>query len=383
MSRPFPRVLLPGLLIALAVAAFLASGALRPFAAGSGPGKQLTVEQTELDGDGMALLVRAGGSEPVEIAQVQVDGAYWTFTLDPPGRLPSLGSAWLRLPYPWVHGEVHHVVMLSPAGAAFEHTVDAALSVPDRHDPLALLAVGLLVGVAPLALGMLFRPGPEVPGHAARQFGLALVTGLLVFLLARTVTGAVELAGQAAPGLQTGTMIWPVGALTALGLLAFGRRRHRVPEPRLAAAAGLRTALHNLGAGLAIGAAFAAGHAGLGSYLVLGFTLCGVLTGMELGALLAVDDRLRPRALAAAAGLAGLPAIVGIGLGGLAAPPHWAALALAVGAGVLVHAIVAAALLALRRTRTADGTWLTGPTVAGVALGMVATYGTAAFLAAV
>jgi ZIP family zinc transporter len=156
-----------------------------------------------------------------------------------------------------------------------------------------------------------------------------------------------------------------------------------VPEPRLAAAAGLRTALHNLGAGLAIGAAFAAGHAGLGSYLVLGFTLCGVLTGMELGALLAVDDRLRPRALAAAAGLAGLPAIVGIGLGGLAAPPHWAALALAVGAGVLVHAIVAAALLALRRARTADGTWLTGPTVAGVALGMVATYGTAAFLAAV
>jgi zinc transporter ZupT len=381
MSRPPPHLLLPALLVVLAAAAFLASGALRPFAAGGDPGEQITVERTELDGNGMALLVRAGGSEPVEIAQVQVDGAYWTFTLEPPGPLPGLGSAWLRLPYPWVHGEVHHVVMLSPDGAAFEHTVDAVPAVPERHDPLALLAVGLLVGMAPLALGMLFRPRPGTPAPAAYQFGLALVMGLLVFLLARTVTTAVALAGEAAPGLQTATLIWPVGALTALGLLAFGRRRHRVPEPRVAA--GLRVALHHLGAGLAIGAAFAAGHAGLGSFLVLGFTLCGVLAGMELGARLAVDGRLRPGTLAATAGLAGLPAIVGIGLGGLAAPPHWAALGLAVGAGILVHAIVAAALLALRRARTAGGTWLTGPTVAGVALGMALTYGTAAFLAVV
>ena len=33
------------------------------------------------------VLVRAGGSEPMTIAQVQVDDAYWQFTQDPPGPL--------------------------------------------------------------------------------------------------------------------------------------------------------------------------------------------------------------------------------------------------------------------------------------------------------
>ena len=49
---------------------------------GAPPVENLTVERTILDQNGIRLLVRAGGSEPMTIAQVQVDAAYWQFTQD-------------------------------------------------------------------------------------------------------------------------------------------------------------------------------------------------------------------------------------------------------------------------------------------------------------
>jgi zinc transporter ZupT len=65
---------------------------------------------------------------------------------------------------------------------------------------------------------------------------------------------------------------------------------------------------HNLGEGLAIGAAFAAGVAGLGVFLVLGFTLHNVTEGIGIAAPL---TGARPSLLAFAglALLAGGPAI--------------------------------------------------------------------------
>ena len=47
---------------------------------GAPPVENLTFERRILNDSGLHLLVRAGGSEPMTIAQVQVDDAYWTFT---------------------------------------------------------------------------------------------------------------------------------------------------------------------------------------------------------------------------------------------------------------------------------------------------------------
>jgi zinc transporter, ZIP family len=124
MSRPLVWVLLPVVLLVAIGAAFLLADPLRPFLLSALSGEELTVERAVLDGDGIALRVHAGDSEPIQIAQVQVDGAYWNFTQDPPGPLPYLASAWLRLPYPWVYGEVHHVAVLTSTGAAFEYPID-------------------------------------------------------------------------------------------------------------------------------------------------------------------------------------------------------------------------------------------------------------------
>lgn len=78
-------------------------------------------------------------------------------------------------------------------------------------------------------------------------------------------------------------------------LLALGRRGGRPPEgSALATFVALGIGLHNLGEGLAIGAAFAVGEVALASFLVLGFALHNVTEGIAIAAPLHdTDFRLR------------------------------------------------------------------------------------------
>ena len=52
------------------------SDPLSPLGVCAPPLENLTVERTVLSDRGISLLVRAEGSEPMQIAQVQVDGSY-------------------------------------------------------------------------------------------------------------------------------------------------------------------------------------------------------------------------------------------------------------------------------------------------------------------
>ena len=375
--RPILWILLPLALLIAIGGAFLAVDPLRTFRLSVPPVEELTVERAVLDWDGIALRVRAGGSEPIRIAQVQVDGAYWQFTQDPPGDLPYLATAWLRLPYPWVVGEAHHIVMLSSLGTAFEHPIDVALATPGSNSLGALGLVGLFVGVVPVALGMLFYPALRAGGRQVYTFALALTVGLLLFLLVDTLQEALELADEMAAGFHGGVLVWMVAALAALLLLAVGRRGGGNPQGlALATSIALGIGLHNLGEGLAIGSAFATGAAALGSFLVLGFTLHNVTEGVGIVAPL-IGERSRLPVFAALAALAGLPAVAGIWLGSYAFAPHWAALALAVGAGAIFQVIVEVGLLLARRARS-DGRGMASAAAAGgVAAGVALMYATA------
>ena len=108
----------------------------------------------------------------------------------------------------------------------------------------------------------------------------------------------------------------------------------------LATSIALGIGLHNLGEGLAIGAAFATGAAALGSFLVLGFTLHNVTEGVGIVA---------PLVGGAAAALASSPRsprspacrrCSASGSGAYAFAPHWAALCFGVGAGAILQVIV-------------------------------------------
>ncbi len=369
------------LLLILAIAAgFLAADPLRSLNSGAPPVERLTVERHVLDEHGIALLVRAGGAEPMRIAQVQVDSAYWSFTQDPPGALARLSTAWLHIPYPWMMGETHKITMLTRTGVTFEHSIDVAVATPGSNSMGLLGLVGVFVGVIPVALGMLFYPALRAGGARVFDFTLALTVGLLGFLLVDTLKEALERAAAAAPSLKSVVLVWIVAALAFTLLLVLGRRPGRGGHERegvaLATSIALGIGVHNFGEGLAIGSAFATGAAALGGFLVLGFTLHNVTEGIGIVAPLV---RTRPRwsVFVGLAALSGLPAIAGIWLGSYAFSPYWAALALALGAGAILQVISDVGGLIIRQARRCGASWATPSAVAGVVLGVGVMYGTA------
>jgi zinc transporter ZupT len=369
----------PLLVLVAAAGWLLASDWLNVFQTeGVPPVERITFERTVLDGEGIHVKVRAGGSEPITIVQVQIDEAYWSFTQDPPGPLDHLSSAWLHMPYPWVLGEKHEIKVVTKTGTTFKKDIDVAVPTPQadagQFGPQALL--GAFVGIVPVVIGMLFYPAMRGLGRQGLNFVLALTVGLLVFLGAASMKEAVELALKASPSFQGIVMVVIVAALAFLLLFVVGRRRGTPTGLALATYIALGIGLHNLGEGLAIGAAFAAGVAGLGVFLVLGFTLHNVTEGIGIVAPL-TDSRPSLPIFAGLALLAGAPAIVGIWLGSLSYAPHWSALALAVGAGAILQVIVEVSAYLMRRAEREGATWLTPGTLIGLVIGIGVMYATA------
>jgi zinc transporter ZupT len=368
---------LPVLLLGLAGAWLIWAEPLRVFDTGAPPVEKLTFERVVLDHHGIHLKVRAGGSEPMTIAQVQVDEAYWTFTQDPAGELPRIASAWLHIPYPWVLGEAHKVKVVTSTGTPFEHEIAVAVATPEPSSSQLLhqAVVGTFVGILPVALGLLFYPALRRTGQTGMSFVLALTVGLLAFLLVDTFEDAMELAGKAADVFQGPVMVAVAAFLTFLGLLAIGRRSGAPTGLALATYIALGIGLHNLGEGLAIGAAFAAGAASLGTFLVLGFSLHNITEGIGIAAPLL---RSRPTLVhfVGLTLLAGAPAIAGMWLGSLAFSPHWSALALAIGAGAILQVIVEVSAYLVRSSGGASSALVSPAAIGGIVLGVAVMYAT-------
>jgi zinc transporter ZupT len=379
MTRSWPSAVVPLALLALLVGGFLTLRPLDRLTEGTPAIETLVVERVALSPEGIAVWVRAGGSAPLSIAQVQVDGAYWEFAQTPSGPLSRLESARIELPYPWVEGETHHLVFLTSTGVSFDHTIEVALSTPQFSavDLVAYGVVGLFVGVVPVVLGMMFYPVMRGSARRGLEFVLALTIGLLVFLLVDTLEEGLEIAAGAASALQATTLVW-LGALTTfLALMVVGRRGGRAPEGvALATFIALGIGLHNLGEGLAIGASFATGAAALASFLVVGFTLHNLTEGIGIAAPL-LEVRPKLRVFAALAALAGLPAVLGTWVGAYAFAPHWAALCFGIAAGAILQVVVEVGAYLSRTARRADGTPLSGTAFAGFVAGLIVMYLTA------
>jgi ZIP family zinc transporter len=370
---------LPLLVLFAAAGWLIASDWLKAFQAeGIPPIEKVTFERTILDHNGLHVQVRATGSEPITIAQVQIDEAYWSFTQEPPGALNHLRSAWLHIPYSWVLGEKHEIKVVTKTGTTFKKDIDVAVATPQvqvgQLGPQALL--GVFVGIVPVVIGMLFYPAMRGMGVRGLSFALALTVGLLAFLFTDSVKEAVELADKATPAFQGIVMVCLVATLAFLVLFMVGRRHGAPTGLALATYIALGIGLHNLGEGLAIGAAFAAGVAGLGAFLVLGFTLHNVTEGIGIVAPI-TESRPSLLTFTGLALLAGAPAIFGIWLGSLSYSPHWSALALAVGAGAILQVIVEVGAYLVRIASKRGGSWLSPSTLGGLIAGVSVMYATA------
>lgn len=347
-------VLVPLVLLALAVGAFVRGDPLQALLGEQPPvPPRLTVERVVLDDAGILATVRAGGPEPVDIAQVQVDEAFWAFEETPAGPLARGESARIRIPYHWVYGEPHELTFLTGDGSTFAHEIEvaAATPTPDPRHWGALVLVGLFVGVLPVALGMGFYPALRRAGAQGLGFALALTAGLLAYLLVDTMLEAVETAAHAAPLFELPVLVWLVAVGTAAVLLLIGRRGGTAPAGyALAGYLALGIGVHNMGEGLAIGGAVAAGEAALGAFLVLGFTLHNVTEGIGIAAPL-LRERVRWGYWIGLVALAGLPAVLGTLIGSRAVAPQWTALCFAIGAGAILQVLIEIGALLWRSGR--------------------------------
>ncbi len=342
--------LIPLALIAAALVALLTVGGETLGERPGPPAEDLAVEQTVLRPGAIELTLRNAGPDPVEVAQVFVNDAYVDYTTGTQ-QVGRLDAQKLTLDYPWQEGSPLLVTLLTSSGGTIEHEVDVAVATPEAdggfYGLMALL--GIYVGVIPVALGMLFLPFlGRVREHWIRIF-MAATVGLLGFLAVDAYLEGTEIAEQSTGAFGGVELLFIGAALAYFGLVALDRFLRSRRERREAAGVGafqlsllvaIGIGLHNLGEGLAIGAAYAIGELALGAFLVFGFALHNTTEGLAIVAPLANRTRPSLARLAALGLIAGAPAILGAFIGASAYNPEVTALLLGIGIGAIVQVIV-------------------------------------------
>lgn len=376
--------LLPLVLLVILVGVLLRFGPLGVFKAAFPPVEELTIDRVTLQPGKMAIHVTNGGPEPVTIAQVLVDEAYWQFTMDTDPTIPRLGKTTIALDYPWVEGETHEIRLLSSTGVTFDHTVEVATESPrvDARYLGTFTLLGIYVGVIPVVLGLLWLPFLRQLDQRWIAFFLSLTAGLLLFLGVDALNEALEVAGSLPAAYQGVSLVLLGVVITALLLVGISRALVGGADPgrrRLALAflIALGIGLHNLGEGLAIGAAYSLGKIALGTFLVIGFTIHNTTEGLGIIAPIA-RDRPSLRTLGLLGILAGAPTILGALIGGLSYSPVSATLFLAVGAGAIFQVVYELLKLMIQEERAPA----LGYQVAGFAAGLLIMYLTGLFVAA-
>jgi zinc transporter, ZIP family len=380
-ERRLPRWLaglLPLAVLAAAIGAFVALGA--PGLERNGvPVEELAVERTVLRPGEIELHVRNDGPDAVRVRQAIVNDAFATFEIDD-ADLGRLDAARITIAYPWIEGQAYDVALLTETGATVETAIDAAAETPAADGGFYALmgAIGIYVGIIPVAIGMLWLPWLRAIPPRRLRFLLALTAGLLAFLGLEALLEGTEIAAGGPGAFGGAALVWLGAAVAYLGLAGVDaalRRREAADGANLALLIAIGIGLHNMGEGLAIGSAYAIGSLALGAALVVGFALHNTTEGLAIVAPVAAA-RPNPRRLVALGLIAGAPAIVGAWIGASAFHPTLAAFLLGLGAGAIARVVVQLAP-SLRGERGG----LDGVGAAGLAAGLLVMYATGLLVA--
>ncbi len=371
--------LVPILLLAVVVGAFATTGDRLLDLVGQSPppADELDIRRVEFRPGEIRVLVRNPQRQPITIAVATVDDAIVPFTTDGPDELGRLRSTKVVIPYDWVAEEPIAVGLTSSTGIQTSIAIGAAVETPraSARGFLGYGIVGLLVGVVPVALGLLWLP--SLRRLDARWLGgfLALTCGLLSFLGVEALFEAFTLQAGL-PGAIGGPGLVLLGvALATLGMTLVSTRLGRgsgATGLALALLVAIGIGLHNLGEGLAIGTSFALGELQLGTFFVIGFMVHNLTEGLGIAAP-AARERVSVAQLGGLALVAGAPAILGAWIGGYATNDTLAVLFFGLAAGAALQVVVEVGRYV---ARTTPGGLRSGAAIGGFLAGIAVMWAT-------
>ena len=343
--RTLVLLLIPIILLIGVIALFLATGGGLNLQAPV-PVENLDIERYHLEPNEIELYVRNTGPEELTVASVIINEAVMPFTVSPSPTIPRLGSANIHVNYAWTEGEAYGITIFTSNAVPFAVDIPVAFETPAPSQSTfwSFTLIGLYVGVIPVFLGIFWFPALRQLGRRTMTFLMAATAGLLIFLGIDTLVEAVEVAAEV-PSTFQGIGLIGIGAVATFLLLdAISKRQTELTgsetDRRLAIAMMISIGIgfHNLGEGLAIGAAYNVGEIALGTFLVVGFIIQNITEGLGIIAPV-LRDRPTIGRLALMGLIGGAPAILGAWIGGFTPSPFLAVLFLAIGTGAIFEVV--------------------------------------------
>lgn len=341
------------------------------------PLPDITIERIEFVKSEIQVTVRNTGPIDLSIAQADVNDRIHPAAIEPDAHLSRFETALVRIPFEWNEAEPYEIGLTVNDGTRFAQSVEAAAPAMKPSLDLAsyFAVIGTYVGIIPVMIGLLWFPFIAKMSPAKYKFFLALTAGLLIFLGIDAIEEGFEISAERLSGAFNGQLLIAtvvVGSFVGLYYTA-EKLVSRVSSASKSVAIALMVAigigLHNLGEGLAIGAAIGLGEVALSTFLIIGFTIHNTTEGLAIAAPMA---RQKPmiKKLALMGFIAGAPAILGAWVGGFQYSPIMAIIFLSVGAGAIFQVVVAI----LKWIKQDEQGLLSAPTAAGIAVGMIIMY---------
>ena len=309
---------------------------------------EISIEKVEFIENEIQATVRNTGPVGVNVVVADVNDRIQPAAIEPDIHLERFETGLVRIPYDWNEGQPYTIGLTIDDGTRFEKQIDAASASLEPNSELFVFLgiIGLLIGVVPIMIGLLWYPFIKKLGKNAFNFFLAFTIGLLLFLGLDAIEEAFEISDtHLAPVFNGELLIATVVILSFLGLYGIGNlliKRSEFSKLSKGLAISLMVAvgigLHNLGEGLAVGAAIALGQVALSTFLIIGFAIHNTTEGLAIAAPLTRTKSVIGKMVGFGL-IAGIPAIFGTWIGGFSFSPFFTIIFLSIGAGAIFQVV--------------------------------------------
>jgi ZIP family zinc transporter len=310
---------------------------------------EVTIEKVEFVENEIQATVRNTGPIDVAVVVADVNDRIQPAAIEPDSSLKRFETALVRIPFDWNEAQPYEIGVTIDDGTRFTTEVDAAFaSLEPNVDLFVFLGmIGFLIGVVPIMIGLLWYPFIKKLGKNAFNFFLAFTMGLLIFLGIDAVLEASEISERHLSSIFNGELlIATVVILSFLSLYGIGQKLIKTDNLStlskgltISLMIAIGIGLHNLGEGLAVGAAIALGEVALSTFLIVGFATHNTTEGLAIAAPL-TNSKAKIAKMVGLGLIAGAPAIFGCWVGGFSFSPLFTLIFLSIGAGAIFQVVI-------------------------------------------